>query len=131
MITKEQYFKKMNQLSNGWRYSPDCYGKDQVKKNIELEPGKRLECVLYFSDDFDRNAWRYTGSSLIVVNVSLWFKRGDCWSSSGLGKSFVVKEKFPRKLFKYLVNESEKISDAQILAVHYEYEVDLKNPVII
>lgn len=110
-ITVEQWKKKQAQLNNGWIYSLDCYGKDQVKKEIPLENGEKLVCTLYFTEEFDKSVWKYTGFNLIKINISLWRPCGDVWTSSGLGKTYQAEEKFTKKLFKYLATQSEKITD--------------------
>jgi hypothetical protein len=110
-ITVEQWKKKQAQLNNGWKYSLDCYSKDQVKKEIPLENGEKLVCTLYFTEEFDKSVWRYTGFNLIKINISLYRPCGDVWTSSGLGKTYQAEEKFAKKLFKYLVMQSEKTTD--------------------
>ena len=72
-ITVEQWKKKQAQLNNGWIYSQDCYGKDQVKKEIPLENGEKLVCTLYFTEEFDKSVWKYTGFNLIKINIMKYY----------------------------------------------------------
>ena len=46
-ITLEKWHKKQAQTPNGWKYSVDCYGKDEVKKNITTGDGEMVQCTIY------------------------------------------------------------------------------------
>lgn len=116
-ITFEQFMRKQKQLKSGWNYRLDSYGRDEVRREIPLENGEKIVCTIYFSDDFDKASWKYTGLNIINMNISLWRRSGDFWSSSGLGKTCTVGEKVTKRLFKYLAVESGKITDDFILEI--------------
>lgn len=129
-ITLEKWQKKQAQTPNGWNYSVDCYGKDEVKKSIYTAEDERIICTIYFSDEFDKTTYSYTGNSIIKINISLWHKKGECWTSFGLGKTYTASEKFSRKSYKYLAAQAEKITDGMILASAKENKNLLLNPCI-
>lgn len=115
-MTIEQWKKKQAQLKNGWRYDVDCYRQDQVKKSIKLDNGEVVLCTIRFTEEFDKTVWKYTEMKLVEVNLSLWTPSASgMMTSCGLGKTFECPEKYSKKLFKYLVAESEKITDEFIL----------------
>lgn len=130
-ITLEKWQKKQAQTPNGWKYSPDCYGEDEVKKSIDTAEGEKIECTIYFSKEFDRASLSYTGLNLIKINISLWRKDGSCWHSCGIGKTYTASEKFSRKAYKHLTAQAEQITDGMIIASAKENRAILLDPCII
>lgn len=130
-ITLEKWQKKQAQTPNGWHHSVDCYGKDEVKKNIATGESEIIQCTIYFSDEFDKSTFSYTGLSLIKINISLWHKKGECWTSFGLGKTYTASEKFSRKAYKHLTAQAEQITDEMIIASAKENRAILLDACII
>lgn len=130
-ITFEKWQKKQAQTPNGWKYSVDCYGEEETKKEININEGEKIECTIYFSKEFDRASLSYTGQNLIKINISLWRKDGACWHSCGLGKTTTAPEKFSRRNYKHLTEKAEQITDEMIIASAKENKELLLNSCII
>lgn len=126
-ITIEQWKKKQAQAPNGWKYSVDCYSKDELKRTIDTAENEKIQCTIYFTEEFDRNTFKYTGFNLIKINISLWRQSGEMWQSSGLGKTYTASEKFTRKAYKYLIEQAVKVSDDLILSLARENKAQLLN----
>lgn len=130
-ITLEKWQKKQAQTPDGWNYSVDCYGKDEVKKSIYTAENERIVCTVYFADEFDKKTFSYTGNNLIKINISLWRCNGEFWHSYGLGKTYTASEKFSRKAYKHLTAQAEQITDQMIIASAKENKELLLNACII
>ena len=128
----EQWKKKQAQTPDGWKFSPDCYGEDTIKKWLPVNDKEAIQCNIYFVKEFDRATFRYTGESLIKINVSLYtLSSSGTWVGYGLGRKYTSGEKYQRQAFKHLVEVAKTIEEGDLLKEYNQHKAQLLNAVII
>jgi len=116
-LTLKQYVDINKKCKNGFILDVECFGiwhEKQIAKDIELENGDLIRCVICYNDVYER--YNKIGVKMCVEISKLYKTSSDLYSIHKLQK-IEVGEMESRRNFNKIIKESENYSNEKVLEI--------------